>query len=75
MKVFVLLIEIIINLKQEFKYVSVFFKDLNKIKDVKFRRNKIFKFRNKVEDEEEEEKEIFSIFLEDISVSEEVLVL
>lgn len=72
MKVFVLLIEIIINLKQEFKYVSVFFKDLNKIKDVKFRRNKIFKFRNKVE---EEEKEIFSIFLEDISVSEEVLVL
>lgn len=68
-------IETIINLKQEPKYAPAPPKDSNKTKDVKPRRNKIFKSRNKVEDEEEEEKETSSIPSEDTSVSEEAPVL
>ncbi|XP_062611782.1 wings apart-like protein homolog isoform X1 [Saccostrea cucullata] len=67
-------IETLINIKQEPKYTPAPPKDSNKTKDTKPRKNKIFKSRNKVEDEEEE-KEAPAPPEEDTAVSEEAPVL
>ena len=69
-------IETLINLKQEPKYAPAPPKDSNRSKDAKPRRNKIFKSRNKVEvEDEEEEKDTSVVLSEDKNVSEEAPVL